>query len=342
VNSKIWTPLRPVLLLVALTAPTSLISQTSTQPLRLVATLAPLREDLPDEPLPQPTFESSSESSSASGADSASAQNSSFAQSSSTPPNSQASDTTTGSTEADAKKKKEQDREQAQKELEAQQKQRMVGVVPNFNTVLNGKATPMTAGQKIHLAWRSATDPYQFLLAGFTSAIGQATDSHSSIDSNGVRHGYEQGWTGYAKRYGANFADQFDGTMIGNGFLPALLHQDPRYYRLGEGSKKRRFFYATISTVRCKGDNGNWQPNYSNVLGNFASGGISNLYYPAADRGFGLTAEQALIVTAEGAIGALVVEFYPDVMKHFHKGPKDPPAGSQAAQGAANPSQSNR
>jgi hypothetical protein len=213
----------------------------------------------------------------------------------------------------------------------------MIGVIPNFNAVMNGKAPALTRGQKMRLAWRSAIDPYQFALAGFTSAIGQATDSHSSIDSNGVRHGYEQGWTGYAKRYGANFADQFDGTMIGNGIFPALLHQDPRYFRRGEGPKKSRFFYAVLSTVRCKGDNGKWQVNYSNVLGNFASGGISNLYYPAADRGFGLTAEQALLVTAEGAFGALLVEFYPDVMKHFHKGPKDAPAGGPAAQGAANP-----
>jgi hypothetical protein len=310
------------LFLLALTAPTSLISQTSARPVSLVAVLVPLRDDLPDEPLPQPTFQSSS----ATGTASDSAQSSSSAQGSSNP---EATDPPVASAEDDAKRKKELEREEAEKELEIEQKQRMVGVIPNFNAVMNGKAAPLTGGQKMRLAWRSAIDPYQFALAGFTSAIGQATDSHSSIDSNGFRHGYEQGWIGYAKRYGANFADQFDGTMIGNGIFPAIFRQDPRYFRLGEGSKKRRFYYAALSTVRCKGDNGKWQVNYSNVLGNFASGGISNLYYPAADRGFELTAEQATLVTAEGVFGALLVEFYPDVMKHFHKGPKDPPAGNQ-------------
>ena len=117
--------------------------------------------------------------------------------------------------------------------------------------------------------------------------------------------------------------------MIGNGILPAVLHQDPRYYRLGQGKFSKRFGYALLAAVRCKGDNGKWQPNYSNVLGNLAAGGISNLYYPAADRGFELTVRQALVVTAEGAVGSLAVEFYPDIMKHvFHKNtsPPDSPA----------------
>jgi hypothetical protein len=207
----------------------------------------------------------------------------------------------------------------AEAELQRELHQRLGGVVPNFNAVIDGSNVPLSAGQKMRASFRSAIDPYQFGLALITSGYGQATDSHASIDPrNGTHHGYPQGWGGFGERYGANFVDQFNGTIIGNGILPALLHQDARYYRMGTGSFSKRFFYSLSTTVRCKSDKGRWQPNYSNVVGNIISGGISNLYYPKADRGFELTIEQGLQVTAEGSIGALLIEFYPDIRKHIH------------------------
>ncbi|MCU1323979.1 MAG: hypothetical protein JWM43_3628 [Acidobacteriaceae bacterium] len=223
----------------------------------------------------------------------------------------------TPTTAVDEKEEKRLKYEQAERELQAQQRQRIAGVLPNFNTVLGGYAAPLSPGQKMRAAFRSAIDPAQFVIAGISAAYGQATDSHSSIDSTGFRHGYEQGGIGFVKRYGASYADQFDGTLLGNGVFPALLHQDARYFRLGEGTIKHRIVYAALTTVRCKGDNGKWQPNASNLLGNLAAGGISNLYYPAADRGFELTIQQGLVVTAEGAIGSFLLEFYPDIQKRF-------------------------
>ncbi len=213
----------------------------------------------------------------------------------------------------------EEKRKEAEAQLQQELHQRMAGVVPNFNAVLGGTALPLGPGQKMRAAFRSAIDPYQFALAFITSGYGQATDSHSSIDPNGTHHGYGQGWAGFGERYGANYVDQFDGTIIGNGVLPVLLHQDARYYRMGKGSFKKRFFYSLSTTVVCHGDNGKLQPNWSNVLGNIAAGGLSNLYYPKADRGAELTIEQGFQVTAEGSIGALLIEFYPDIRKHIHK-----------------------
>ena len=294
VKSFIRTSLQASLFTLALTATATLHAQTIQQ----IAVL-----DLPDAPLPQeptqaPTQQPSQQP----------------AQSSSQPPQ--------DDKQTEQEKKKEQ-HDAAEQELKIEEHQRIAGVMPNFNAVLDGSTVPLSPGQKIRASFRAAIDPYQFVLAGVVAGYGQATDSHSSIDSTGFRHGYEQGWIGYAKRYGSSFADQFDGTILGNGIFPAVLHQDARYFRLGKGKVSHRFIYALASTVRCKGDNGKWQPNYSNLLGNLAAGGISNVYYPAADRGFGLTIEQGLVVTAEGAFGGLLVEFYPDIQKHvFHK--KDP------------------
>ena len=224
-------------------------------------------------------------------------------------------------------------------ELQRELHQRIGVIVPNFNAVLDGNNLPLTPGQKMRASFRSAIDPYQVGLALFTSAIGQAQNSHSSSDpipgTNPVQYmkeGYQQGWGAYGKRFGAAFTDQFDGTVLGNGVFPVLLHQDARYFRMGTGSFKKRFLYSVSTTIRCKGDNGKWQPNVSNLLGNLAAGGISNLYYPAADRGFGLTIEQGFLVTAEGTFGALLIEFAPDVTRHFHKDhlPPDVPTPTAA------------
>jgi hypothetical protein len=43
--------------------------------------------------------------------------------------------------------------------------------------------------------------------------------------------------------------------MLGNALFPALLHQDPRYFRLGYGSKTHRLLYALATNVICRHDN---------------------------------------------------------------------------------------
>ena len=200
------------------------------------------------------------------------------------------------------------DRERSEAQLKKEEKQRIMGVLPNFNITYDQNVPPLSAGQKFRLAFRSAIDPVQFGVAAVLAGYGQATDDHE---------GYGQGAQGYAKRFGAQYADNFDGTMIGNAILPVVLKEDPRYFRRGTGTIKKRVLYSISTAVWCKRDNGTWGPNYANVLGNFASGGISNLYYPASDRGLGLTLTNGVIVTAEGMVGGLANEFLPDLTQHF-------------------------
>lgn len=207
--------------------------------------------------------------------------------------------------------KTEPDREKAAEQLKRQEKQRILGIVPNFNTSYVADAVPLSRTQKFGLAFHSAVDPFIFVAAAGDAGISQAQNEFP---------GYGQGWGGYAKRFGASYVDDFDGTMIGNALLPALLKQDPRYFRRGTGTFKSRLLYSISTTVWCKNDNGKWGPNYSNVIGNLAAGGISNLYYPSSDRGAGLTIERGFTVTAEGTLGALADEFWPDVAHRLFKG----------------------
>jgi hypothetical protein len=180
--------------------------------------------------------------------------------------------------------------------------QRVLGVIPNFYVSYAPGAPPLSTKQKFHLAWRSSIDPVTFLSTGFFAGLEQAQNSFS---------GYGQGAQGYGKRFAANYADNFIGTMIGAAILPSLLKQDPRYFYKGTGSRRSRFIYAIAMSVVCKGDNGHWQGNYSAISAGFASAAISNLYYPAADRnGVSLTMENFGLGTAETAFQNLFQEFF--------------------------------
>jgi hypothetical protein len=196
--------------------------------------------------------------------------------------------------------------EKAAVELHEEEQQRILGVMPNFNTSYIPNAEPLSASQKLQLALKTALDPVTFLAAGFDAGLSQAENSFGA---------YGQGARGYSKRLGASYADTFDGTLLGNAVFPILFKQDPRYFRKGTGSFGSRLAHALESAAICKNDAGQWVPNYSNVLGNIAAGGISNLYYPADDRGVGLTLQRALVVTAEGSAGAIFAEFWPDISR---------------------------
>jgi hypothetical protein len=190
---------------------------------------------------------------------------------------------------------------EAQLEIREQEKQRVLGVIPNFYVSYVPNAAPLTPKQKFELAWKTTVDPVTFGLNGAIAGIQQAQNDFP---------GYGQGAQGFLKRYGASYADLATETFIGGAILPSLLKQDPRYFYKGSGSKRSRFLYAIANAVICKGDDGRWQANYSGILGSIAAGGISNLYYPAQDRnGAALTFENALIEIGETAAANLLQEF---------------------------------
>jgi hypothetical protein len=189
----------------------------------------------------------------------------------------------------------------AQEQMIEEEKQRVLGIIPNFYVAYAPNAAPLNARQKFDLAWKTSIDPITILTAAASAGIEQA--------DNGLR-GYGQGAEGYADRFGANYGNIFIGTMLGSAVLPVMLKQDPRYFYKGTGTVRSRALYAIANAVICKGDNGRWQPNYSGIIGGLAAGGISNLYYPASSRdGATLTFENAGLGIAGGAVQNLFQEF---------------------------------
>jgi hypothetical protein len=215
-----------------------------------------------------------------------------------------------------AQETKEQREERARRELEAEEHQRMLGVVPLFNVTSNANAAPLTSKQKYQLFFKSSTDWYVFAITAIDGEISLLGQEYPS---------YGEGGEGFAKYWGAAYADTFDGNLWGNAILTSWWHEDPRYYRMGHGKFIKRVGYSALTTVWCKRDKGNWGPNYANVAGNFIGGAISNLYYPSDQRGVVLSLGRGASVTYEGIVGAEIAEFWPDIAQHFMKKHPDKP-----------------
>jgi hypothetical protein len=165
--------------------------------------------------------------------------------------------------------------EVAQEQLREEEKQRVLGIVPNFDVVYVEGAAPLNARQKFEMVTRMSVDPFTLATTALSAAMEQA---------NGDVPGYGQGTAGYARRFGADYGGNVIGTVLGSAILPSIFHQDPRYFYKGNGTWKSKVGYALANSIMCKGDNGRWQPNYSRIIAGPAASGISNLYLPAKDR----------------------------------------------------------
>lgn len=220
-----------------------------------------------------------------------------------------------------------------QQELEIEhqeQSQRVLGVLPQFGVTSRQDAPALTSGEKFHLFAKSAFDPVTIGVVGLQAGLSQAQNEFPA---------YGQGASGYGKRFGAAFADSVSSGFWSNYFYPVLLKEDPRYFRLGEGSFGHRFTYGIKQEFVCHTDKGGRSFNFSNVLGSFTSGAISNIYYPGNtlirtipatptspaipvyenDRGATLTLSRASIALGYGIIGGLFDEFWPDIHSKLFK-----------------------
>jgi hypothetical protein len=188
----------------------------------------------------------------------------------------------------------------ATEQVHAEESQRVLGVIPNFYSSFDPHAVPMNAKQKFQLAFRSEMDPMTF--AGAAAIAG-------AEEYRNIYPGYGTGFAGFGKRFAAQYANDFDSRMIGSALLPALFHQDPRYFYKGTGSIRSRALYAIKSAFICRGDNGKPEFDFSHIGGDFAAAGLSNLYYPEPNEGATLIFTNGLIEIGGMAGTNLIREF---------------------------------
>jgi Carboxypeptidase regulatory-like domain len=184
-------------------------------------------------------------------------------------------------------------------QIQAEEHQRVLGIIPNFYVSYDPRFAPMSTKLKYKLAFRTATDAVSIGAAAFVAGIDQAAANPA----------YVEGTRGYFERFGASYASGASDIILGGGVLPALLHQDPRYFYQGTGTTRSRAMHALASPFRAKGDNGQWQFNYSSIGGDLGAAALTNLYYPSVDRGAGLVFSNALITTGGRMLSALAQEF---------------------------------
>lgn len=187
---------------------------------------------------------------------------------------------------------------------------RAYGVLPNNRTTeASNPFRALTAKQKLTIAAKDSFDGAVYPTAAIFSVVYQAENANPS---------FGQGLTGYAQRVGTAFGDQMIGNMMTEGLAPALLHEDPRYFRLGDGSKGRRIWYAATRILVTPTDKNHTTFNFAEWGGNATAVAISNLYY-ADGRTAVDNVQRLLIQCGTDALSNVLKEFWPDVKRHFSK-----------------------
>jgi hypothetical protein len=198
----------------------------------------------------------------------------------------------------------------------AVQDKRAYGVLPNNRSAeASDPFHALTAKQKLTIAAKDSFDGAVYPTAAIFSVVYQAENQNPS---------FGQGMKGYAQRVGGAFGDQMIGNMMTEGFAPALLHEDPRYFRLGRGSGMRRVWYAATRIFVTPTDKNHMTFNFAEWGGNAAAVAISNAYYQDG-RNAGDNVEKLLVQCGTDALSNVLKEFWPDVKRHFSR-KKDAPS----------------
>jgi hypothetical protein len=188
---------------------------------------------------------------------------------------------------------------------------RIFGVLPNYTTVEGAKVIqPVSPKQKFHMAAEDSFDKPVFPFVAFTSWLAGVQGEESS---------WGRGPSGYVKRYATTFTDDVVATFLTTGIMPTLLHQDPRYFQLGEGSPWHRAGYAASRSFVTIGRSGHSQFNYSDVTGNFIAAAASNLYHPVEDRSWPDTLGRWQTQMMWDILSSELKEFWPDIRRKIRK-----------------------
>jgi hypothetical protein len=187
---------------------------------------------------------------------------------------------------------------------------RIFWIIPNFRTAsMPVPYKPLTAREKFKIAMQDSFDPGTVALSAILAGQAQLSNSNPA---------FGQGVKGYAHYLATTYTDFAVGNYMTEAIYPALLHQDPRYFRRGTGSVLSRLGYSAVQIFITHGDNGRTQFNFSEVAGNSTAVAISMAYYPddrdAADAATKLGLQLGIDMASN-----IIKEFAPDISRKFHR-----------------------
>jgi hypothetical protein len=185
---------------------------------------------------------------------------------------------------------------------------RLFGIIPNYRAdQVQDTYKPLTTAEKYRIARSDSFDwPNYFLLAGFAV--------QSQVAAGGFSH--NGGFSGFTQYYARAFGDQIIGSYVTEAILPSLLHEDPRYFRLGAGNFWRRVYYASSRLLVTRDDSGRSRFNVSEIAGTAAVVAITSSYYPDS-RSPPEAAERFAMALGNDAISNLMTEFWPDIKRRL-------------------------
>jgi len=194
--------------------------------------------------------------------------------------------------------------------LERQQPHRILGFMPNFRSVGGGEvAHPPGWKYNFKIATRQSFDYSSFIFLGITSLSAEGINSHPVL-GKGVGGFYAYTWRG--------LLDKTDGTYIGAWFLPSLLHEDTRYYAMGNEHKiPIRILYVMSRQVVTRTYGERQTPNIAGLGGKVLTQLVSREYYPAGATSFGVLATKFAYSAMRDIAFTSIREFYPDIAAHY-------------------------
>jgi hypothetical protein len=191
---------------------------------------------------------------------------------------------------------------------QGKQTKRMFGIVPNFAAVsANEQLPPLSTREKFSLAAHdSVLDYSSYTWTGILAAQAMALNSDPELGS---------GIVGYGRYYWRTFTDGVSGTFFTEAIVPAITHEDPRYYTMGRGGFLHRSGYAISRAFVTKTDSGGTSFNFSEVVGNGLEAGLSNAYYPPQERGLTQTTVNWGTQMESAVLNHIFQEFWPDIRR---------------------------
>jgi len=186
-------------------------------------------------------------------------------------------------------------------------------LAPIYNKYIepSQRAQPLTGvGRKFLFGADQIVSPYFFVAVVGSATYEQATNGSPNYGTNGGAYG---------QRLGAAAIRDASQSIFTDGLMPAVFHQDPRYYVRGKSHNAfARGTYAVSRVFITKTDDGANAPNYSLFAGHAATSILQNAYYPDVNHGVEETAKGFASSFAGAALSNTVREFFPDLLHLVH------------------------
>jgi hypothetical protein len=180
--------------------------------------------------------------------------------------------------------------------------------MPNFRAVSAGtRPPPPTAKHAFKIATQNSFDYSSFVFVGITSAMAEWTDAHPQLG---------EGMKGYGRYYWRGYLDKTDGNYLVIFAMPTILHEDERYYALGQGSIWKRGTYAATRIFITPDYHGHNTVNFAELLGRAGAQAISVTYYPSKSRTASAIGEKYAYALGRDALTNVFRELWPDIAIH--------------------------